>query len=295
MIENTSVLICSRNRRQLLLETVESVLAGNELPAEIVVIDQSDAPNERLMDLAENGCPVRYVRSATVGLSRARNIAIRTARCGVLVIIDDDMLVERAWLAALVGALAAAGPRAVVTGRVLPDEGAQAPGGFVPALVTDAAGARYRGRLRRDVLAGGHMAAHRETLASVGGFDERLGAGSAYPAADDNDLGFRLLEAGCEIVYVPEAVVYHRAWRPRREYLLMRWRYGKGKGGFYAKHLRTSGGYMAGRMARDLGRRAAGFPRRLMRDARGAAGDVVYSAGVISGVVEWSLGLRKTQ
>ncbi len=49
-----------------------------------------------------------------------------------------------------------------------------------------------------------------------------------------------------------------------------------------------------------LGRRAAGLPGRLRGDwrepdVRGAAGDVVYSCGVLIGVVQWSLGLRKTR
>lgn len=293
MIDNASVIICSRDRPRLLLETIESVLAGDEQPAEIVVVDQSATPNQALAGWLGQGCPVRYVHSATRGLSRARNRAIEAASHEVIVIIDDDMFVERTWLGTLVRALQAEGPQVVVTGRVMPDEAAQAPGGFVPALVTGEQAARYRGRLRKDVLAGGHMAAYRQTLEDVGGFDERLGAGSAFPAADDNDLGFRLLEKGYEIVYEPEAVVYHRAWRPRREYLPMRWRYGKGKGGFYAKHLPTSTRYALDRLVRDIGRRAVGFPGRLVRDARGAAGDVVYSLGVMSGVVQWSLGLRR--
>jgi GT2 family glycosyltransferase len=163
----------------------------------------------------------------------------------------------------------------------------------VPALATDTQPARYRGRLARDVLAGWHMAARRQVFADVGGFDARLGAGSRFPAADDNDLGFRLLKAGYEIVYAPEPVVYHRAWRPGSEYLPMRWRYGRGKGGFYAKHLPTEPRYMLGRLARDIGRRAWGFVGRLRRDPRGAAGDVTYSLGVLVGVVQWSLGLRK--
>jgi GT2 family glycosyltransferase len=213
----------------------------------------------------------------------------------LLVIIDDDMFVERTWLGTLVRAMEAEGPNAIVTGRVLSDEGANRQGGFVPALVTSAEGARYRGLLPRDVLAGGHMAAYRETLDALGGFDERLGAGSAFPAADDNDLGFRLLQRGCEIVYIPEAIVYHRAWRPAREYLPMRWRYGHGKGGFYAKHCRTAGRYMAGRLTRDIGRRALGLPHRLRVDARGAVGDVVYSVGVLVGVIQWSLGRQRTR
>jgi GT2 family glycosyltransferase len=293
MIENASLLFCSRDRPRLLLDTVESVLQGDDVPAEIVIVDQSRAPHPELSDWSGGGPLMRYIHSASRGLSVARNIAIAAAACDDLVIIDDDMFVDRRWFGALIGALRAEGPRVVVTGRVLPDAAANSPGGFVPALVTGAEKARYRGRLPGDVLAGGHMAARRAVFEQVGGFDARLGAGSRFPAADDNDLGFRLLKAGYAIVYVPEAVVYHRAWRPASEYLTMRWRYGRGKGGFYGKHLPAEPRYMAGRIVRDIGRRVLAFRTRIRRDARGAAGDAVYSAGVLLGVLEWTLGLRE--
>lgn len=295
-MEHVSVLICSRERPQLLLDTIQSILTGDTLPSEIVVVDQSHAPHQALANW-QGPVPLRYLHSCSIGLSRARNEAIRAASGDLLVIIDDDMYVEKDWLRSLVAAQEQEGPGGVVTGRVLPDaasdKSAGARGGFVPALVTGIESARYRGRLPHDVLAGGNMASYRRTLEAVGGFDERLGAGSRFPAADDNDLGYRLLAYGYEIVYVPEAVVYHRAWRPKSEYLSLRWRYGRGKGAFYARHLWTSEGYMLGRMARDVGRRALGFPRRFARDPHGAAGDVVYTLGVLSGAVEWSLGRPK--
>jgi GT2 family glycosyltransferase len=286
-----SLLICSRDRPQLLIETVHSVLAGQELPQEIVIVDQSVCKNAELADFPQRGnCCIRYILSRTTGLSRARNEAITAARYDLLVIIDDDMFVERDWFGALVRALVQAPPRTVVTGKVLPLSGRA--GGFVPALVTSDEPATYAGRLNGDVLAGGHMAAFRSAFIEVGGFDERLGAGSRFPAADDNDLGLRLLESGYTLQYIPQAVVHHRAWRPGSEYLPMRWRYGRGKGGFYGKYLRGHAPlrtHMGSRLLRDLGRRARGFPGRLVRDPRGAAGDVIYSAGVLSGVLQWLL------
>ena len=160
----------------------ESVLAGDELPAEIVVVDQSRAPTRRLAHWSDaSNAPYGTSTRPPPGLSRARNLASRAASCDLVVIIDDDMFVDRTWLATLVAALETEGPNAVVTGRVLPDDAANAPEGFVPALVTGTESARYRGPLPRDVLAGGHMAAYRQILEAIGGFDERLGAGSAFP------------------------------------------------------------------------------------------------------------------
>jgi GT2 family glycosyltransferase len=137
------------------------------------------------------------------------------------------------------------------------------------------------------------MAAFRSAFEKVGGFDERLGPGTPFYAADDNDLGFRLLEAGYRIVYVPEAVVYHRAWRPGREYLPMRWKYGVAKGGYYAKYLSLKDGYMLRRMVYDIGHRILGFPVRLLTNRRLAYGDPVYILGILRGTMQWLLTERR--
>src|SRR5437899_7923599 len=216
-LPRTTLIICSRNRPTMLQQTIESVLQGDEVPTELVVIDQSSAANPKLACLKTSRVTdIRYIWSETVGLSRARNAGIAAARYSIMAIIDDDMFVPTDWYGALIRALVSAGERAVVTGRVLPTE-AEVPGGFVPASVPSDVPATYEGRIGADVLAGGHMVAYRSVFKTVGGFDERLGAGGEFPAADDNDFGFRLLEAGYQIVYAPQAVVYHRAWRGKGE------------------------------------------------------------------------------
>ncbi len=77
----TTLIICSRNRPQLLLETVESVLRGREVPSELLIIDQSNAAHATLATLrSDRACEICYRWSQTVGLSRARNIALTMAR-----------------------------------------------------------------------------------------------------------------------------------------------------------------------------------------------------------------------
>jgi len=140
------------------------------------------------------------------------------------------------------------------------------------------------------VLAGGNMAMSRSVAAVVGGFDERLGAGSQFPAAEDNDLGYRLLEAGYRIEYVPAALLYHRAWRPAWDYWAVRWRYGRGKGGFYCKHLSLRDRYVLRRMLRDVLSRVVRFPWFLVRHPFRAGGDPFYLCGILFGIVDWYLG-----
>jgi GT2 family glycosyltransferase len=281
-----AVVVPTRGRPRLAREAVDSILAGTLVPAEILVVDQSDEPDPGLAALAEGATPVRYLPTRSRGLSRARNEGLAAATAEVVALTDDDVLAEPGWLAALVDAVVEAGPGAVVTGAVREGE-PEVDGGFVPASAHGAERAVYRGRQQRDVLAGGNLGAYRQALLDAGAFDERLGAGSRYPAAEDNDLGLRLLDAGFAIVYEPTAVVVHRAWRPAGDYVRVRWRYGLGKGGFYAKHARPDG-YGLRRLARDCGARLGRLPRNAVVARRRAVGDLAYVAGVLAGLVRWT-------
>ena len=284
-----TILICTRDRPAMLRDTIASVLEGSALPRELLVVDQSVEIDEHVAQLGGvGGCAVRHLRSDSRGLSRARNIGLRAASEEVVVLIDDDMFVERDWLALLLGAMDAGDPRVVVTGRVLaaPDEGT---GGTVPyaALVTRESPAVYRGRHAVDVVPGANVALHRATVLALGGYDERLGAGTRFASADDNDIGLRLLDSGCEVRHVPEAVVLHRAWRTRRARVRMRWDYGRGKGAFYVKHMRRSDPYALHRMRADARRRLCLALAALPRSPQTAAAHAVYLGGMLTGAFEW--------
>jgi GT2 family glycosyltransferase len=87
------------------------------------------------------------------------------------------------------------------------------------------------------VGSGGNFAIRRNWLFLVGGFDERLGAGSPGQAAEDTDLFYRLLRAGAVIQYEPELLIHHERQDATR---LIRsfWNYSHGIGAFTAKHAR---------------------------------------------------------
>src|SRR5213593_829939 len=133
----TSLIICSRNRPKLLLDMVDSVLKGEEVPTELIIVDQSDAPHPSLATLKhDRACEIRYLPTHSVGLSRARNVGIAAARHDILVFTDDDLLASRTWFGSVTRALVDAGTHAVVTGRVLATR-PEAPGGFVLALAVN--------------------------------------------------------------------------------------------------------------------------------------------------------------
>jgi GT2 family glycosyltransferase len=291
----SSLIVCSRNRARLLQETIESILNGIEVPDEIIIIDQSDKPDEKLAVLStERRCEIRYQWAQPLGLSHARNLGIKIAQYDWLVFTDDDVLVTPDWCSMLLRALVDAGQRAVVTGRVLAVR-EHHNGGFAPSIKEDENPAMYEGRVGQDVLYSNNMALPKSAIAQIGDFDERLGPGTRFPSAEDSDLGFRLLEAGYRILYVPQAVLYHRAWRTDRDYLALRRSYGIGRGAFYAKHLHWHDRFMLRRMVQDIRNHLIQFVSRLRRDRLRAYGDVVLASGIFYGAVRWLLTQHRTQ
>lgn len=276
-------------------ETVFSILKGKTVPTELILVDQSDAINRSLaMVSTDRACDIRYHWTDKVGLSRANNLGIALSRYDLLVFTHDDVLVTPNWLGTLTTRLRRLGAKSVVTGRVLPSE-PESPGGFQLTLKVDEHPACYTGRIGEDVLYPLNMAMYRSAVEAIGAFDESLGPGTPFPSAEDNDLGFRLLEAGYTIHYEPDAVIYHRAWRPQKEYLSLRWYYGIGQGAFYVKHFDLHDRHMLWRLFKHVGFRLLYFPYRLLHNRLKAYGDVVFALGMIYGAVTWLLIQIKTR
>jgi GT2 family glycosyltransferase len=271
-------------------ELIAAILKGTEPPAEIVVVDQSDAQDPQLAAMAaEHQDLLIYRRSLTRGSSAARNEGIRTARNEIIAFLDDDVLPAPTWLATLVSTLVEAGDRTVVTGQVRAGE-PETRGGFAPSLKSEENPAVYEGRAAANVLWTNNMAMFRAVVDEIGYFDERLGAGmKRFPGGEDNDFCFRLLEAGYRIEYQPKAIVYHRAWRPESDYVGLRWRYGRGQGAFYGKHLRLRDPYIFGQLGRHVIGRCGEIARHIHREPRVAAGSAANAAGALTSVVDWLL------
>jgi GT2 family glycosyltransferase len=270
-----SVVIPTRDRHEQLAELLRTILAGTHLPAEIVVADQSREAVP--VEGGSGDVDIRHLRLARAGASHGRNEGIRAARHDIVVLIDDDTAVDEAWLVRLVDALVGATPRTVVTGAVL----ASPESGPAPSVTSLTEETVFSGRPFLDPLFSNNMALRRDAFDDVGLFDERLGGGAPFPAAEDNDLGYRLLEAGYQVRFVPDAIVWHLgAWRdrPRRA---LDWAYGRGQGGYYAKHLRLRDRYMLRRFWRNVTERV----RRPRREG-------VYLVAMLLGAADWTVRYR---
>ena len=179
----------------------------------------------------------RYVRCDVPGASRARNAGWRAAHHEVVAFIDDDVLATPDWAASVAATCARHPDLDFFTGRT----------DFVPgeeftsrsvAIKKDEEPQTFVGNARADLMGhGANLFVRRRALDVVGGFDDRLGPGTRFPAAEDLDLFDRLLAAGCVGRYEPAACALHVQWRNRRQLLALDWGYGIGSGARLVKLL----------------------------------------------------------
>jgi GT2 family glycosyltransferase len=287
-----TVAVAACDRPEALLRCLEAIAAGHALPSELIVVDQSrDGGVAGALDQwARAPTPVHYVRQPRRGLSASRNAALSAAGQPIIAFTDDDCVPDASWVAAAHRVLAREPGLAAVTGRVLPLGEAQ-PGTYVVSPRTSSHARTFHGRvLPWRVGTGGNFTARRECLERIGGFDERLGAGSAGRAAEDAELLYRLLRAGERIRYEPEALVYHER-QTAAQRMASRFGYAHGIGALCALHLRKGDPYVAVMLgsylrsvAKGLGRAVAKrdwfLARQRMASLRGCARGLGYGLSV---------------
>jgi glycosyltransferase involved in cell wall biosynthesis len=204
---------------------------------------------------------IRYVHIATPGLSRARNAGLEAARGELVAMTDDDCEAAPDWLEALADRFATHPEVGLIGGSMLaPPKPAGRGYGRCPHWeATEAIHLPGPGREMppRFGIIGGNFAMRRELLSRVGPFDEHLGVGATFPAAEDSDYLLRACALGVGVLNTGAAVVHHSdGWRfGLRSVLRHQRQRGLGNGALAAKQ--TLAGDPAGRRELDL--QIAGF------------------------------------
>lgn len=224
-----TVAIATMDRPEALARCLEALAAGEARPMEVLVVDQGRDERTRRVIEAQEGLSVSWLPQERRGLAASRNLALERAGGPVIAVTDDDCIPSPGWVAALARAFALPDPPDAVTGPVLP-WGPEAPGLYAVSSRTRETPAEFRGRsLPWLVGTGANFAARREWIERAGGYDDRLGAGTAGGAGEDMDLLYRLLRLGARIRYEPAALVYHER-QPKERRLASRSSYGRGLG-----------------------------------------------------------------
>jgi GT2 family glycosyltransferase len=224
-IPTVSVVVTTCAQAQSTAAAVESVLACDPGPLEVVVVENRPAHSPVPAMLRERfgaDARVRCVEESHVGLSSARNAGLWAAEGEVVAFTDDDVIVDRRWIGRLARAFAEEPEAACVTGLIIPGDlntpsqvlmeqfagfgkgferrvhHLRAPSG---ALFPFAAG---------EFGSGACTALRSPVGRALGGFDPALGAGTVSRGGEDLDLFVRVLLAGHALVYEPAAMLSHR-------------------------------------------------------------------------------------
>ncbi|QRP47871.1 glycosyltransferase [Amycolatopsis sp. FDAARGOS 1241] len=266
-----SVVVPTADRADTVRRCVKSLLATDYPDLEVLLVDNRPHTAEAaaLIELTAGDPRTRYLAEAEPGVSRARNTGLAEASGTLVAFVDDDIEVDRWWLANLVAELADERVDCA-TSLVLPsslDTPAQRTfemlKGFGQGLRRQVFSPELAGDDPRYPFApgrfgpGGCALWRRSTLAGLGGFDPLLGPGTPTRAGEDLELFLRLARAGGSIVYTPHAVAWHEhstEWTQLREQLHA---YSVGLSAMFVRHLVQHPG--------DAGMIAAAVPNRVRR------------------------------
>lgn len=256
MTPDVSVVICTRNRNKRIVPTLESVAANTYLQFEVIIVDQSN--NEITRDAVKpflTDPRFRYKKTSTVGLSKARNIGINEANGKIIAFTDDDCRVAEDWLEAVCQAFEQNPSVTAVFGRIIPGE---LTNGLKSGTIVDQVEAKRIQQVlpiaKKETLTqqlykenrfdlgfghGANMCFLKSSFSQFGEFDEFLGAGAVLGAWEDRDIGYRMLSEGGQILYSPEAIVYHDHWREWDEVKVSYKNYAIGTGTAVTKYMRS--------------------------------------------------------
>jgi GT2 family glycosyltransferase len=239
-----SVVVPTVGDEKALRRCLEALAALDYPRREVVVVDNApgrSAAARIVSEWAVRDPHVRYASEPRRGVAHARNRGLTEARGEIVAFADDDVIVDRRWLRALVDGFADDGV-AAVTGLVVAGE-LETPaqrwieryGGYGKGCqrarfdrsgydVEDDGGVRRIDASPRSLYpylpgrygSGANMAFRTERLRRLGGFDPRLGAGATVRAGEDIDALMRMVLSGQALVYEPAAVVWHSHRRDPR-------------------------------------------------------------------------------
>jgi glycosyltransferase involved in cell wall biosynthesis len=219
VLPKISVVICTFNRHDLLLEAIMSIEL-QDLPDqdyELIVVDNSDdlRAREQFREGLQITCAHRYVDEARPGLSRARNIGINAARAELVAFLDDDAKAPASWLRHIIEGFAIHEEAGVVGGPVRPIWTARPPAWLTPQLqsfltVIDR-GDEARLLTEEEWLSGTNIAFRTRAVGEVGLFPENLGRIRGLLLSNEELLVTkRIRDLGYTVFYDPKIEMHHR-------------------------------------------------------------------------------------
>jgi glycosyltransferase involved in cell wall biosynthesis len=209
-----SVVVCTFNRRDILLGALKSLVeqSADKADYEVVVVDNNSTDETEYVargfeDVFENFI---YVNETNQGLSHSRNRGYQVATASFVAYMDDDAKADTNWIKSILGFI-----------KSNPD--VQAFGGpydgfsyiNIPKWFDKRYGSWSLGDVEREIkedewINGTNMVYTKSLLTEIGGFDTRVGmSGKTVSYGEEVKLQIQVKERGIPIFYVPGMRVRH--------------------------------------------------------------------------------------
>ncbi len=189
----------------------------------VVVNDGGEDPWPHLPLELIASMPVHMLQAAHRGPAAARNLGARESQSDFVAFTDDDCRPQSDWLDQL-SRMFATGPWDALAGRAV-NANPTSPGARAQQYLIDFIQSYARFPNDDVYLACSNNVAYRRTVfESLGGFDETF----PLAAAEDRELGHRLLARGFRQRYCGEARVLHDHPLSVHDYARLQFRYGQG-------------------------------------------------------------------
>ncbi|MDQ0062626.1 glycosyltransferase [Paenibacillus harenae] len=227
-----TVAICTHNRAEDVREALLSLLRQNFTDAfEVIVVDNRSTDNTKQVVQEVNqmtNIPIIYAYEERLGLSVARNRAIREAKGEYILFLDDDAVASKEWISGIVS-LFETDPRiGCLGGRIEPAWEGEEPTWLLPENRTLYTILDYSHEIvemqKPAIPFGANVAFRKSVFNSLKPFREDLGrVGSNLLSSEEAELIDRI-RSQYTVYYTPHAWVRHKIPRSRvsRKWLLRR-------------------------------------------------------------------------
>ncbi|MDA0266731.1 MAG: glycosyltransferase family 2 protein [Cyanobacteria bacterium] len=213
-----SAIICTHNRDTYLGAAIDSLLAQDYEPYEVIVIDNASTDTTRaVVEARLPHAKLSYVYETTLGLSVARNAGAIAAKGDILAYLDDDAEATVGWLTALAEIYEANDRVAIAGGKVTllwpPDS---QPPAWLSVGMSGSLGFYDLGDEVLSITEPGltprglNYSIRKTFLDQIGGFDPNLGrVGKNLLSNEELYMTQQALQLGWQVMYLPAALVAH--------------------------------------------------------------------------------------
>ncbi len=239
-----SIIICTYNRSQSLYKTLESLecmIIPEGIDWEVLLVDNNSKDETRKVaeEFSRKGTiNLKYLFERKQGKSFALNKGIESARGEIIAFVDDDVLMDKEWLTAVVKSVQKYQDYDGFGGRIISVWKTELPEWLaITGKYNSLRGTGYRrddgcddkeySETENQVPCGANMFFRRRAIEENGFFRLDLGPkGKNLGAAEDTEYCSRMLQSGKKFMYIADALIYHQVEPEKltKDYLT-RWRY----------------------------------------------------------------------